>query len=272
MSRFRLSLVIAMLTLLLAACEPAATPLPAYVPPTPSPTPIPATMQPIRYALMPGTSERLPDYALIAASAQVELLTQPPSDEAIGQDFDIVAGYGERAGWELSPMLARAALVFNPALPPFDNPAVISVVREAVNPQPIVTALAIPGLEPAPRESPSLADTRAALANEGWPDGFDVHAASEPIPGNTVLAAQLGRFGINAEFALLPREELEAAFDMGRLHIALVTWAAEEERQAWVSRVGAENVIDLYTLPISYIAADGLNITFTQGGWPIAAR
>jgi hypothetical protein len=51
-----------------------------------------------------------------------------------------------------------------------------------------------------------------------------------------------------------------------------VTWTAPETKQAWAARVGDANVVDLYTLPISFWAADGLNITFTQGGWPLARR
>ena len=46
-------------------------------------------------------------------------------------------------------------------------------------------------------------------------------------------------------------------------------WAANTEHAAWAARYGEENVIRLYTLPISYRAAPDRPVTFTPAGFPL---
>ena len=67
-------------------------------------------------------------------------------------------------------------------------------------------------------------------------------------------------------------DEIAARLSSGQIHLALVAWTASEQRETWVTRLSSANVIDLYTIPISYLALPELTITFTQGGWPLATR
>jgi hypothetical protein len=64
--------------------------------------------------------------------------------------------------------------------------------------------------------------------------------------------------------------DIQAAFAEGWLHLGLITWATADERAGWVNQIGEANVIDLYTLPISYRALPELTIAITADGWPIA--
>jgi hypothetical protein len=61
-------------------------------------------------------------------------------------------------------------------------------------------------------------------------------------------------------------------FNAGLFHIALITWATPEQRRTWTDLAGDTNVFDLFTLPISYLAVDGLNINFAPDGFPLASR
>lgn len=251
---------------LLSACEPKATPFPVDIPPTPTLTPIPGVPSPIRYALAANTAGYVPDLDLIAASGSVDQLTEAPSSADIGERFDLIAAYGKWTGAAESPIVPRVALVVNPSLPPFDNPAVAAIMQRAINPMAILAAIEIRGAEAAPIETSSPIDLRTELANAGWPDGFDVALAYSPTPGIGAINSQLAAIGVIGQPIPLTNSSWE------RTHIAMITWTSPEERAAWVERAGESNVIDLFTLPISYWAAPDLLITFTPGGWPLATR
>jgi hypothetical protein len=253
--------------LLLSACEPTATPFPVDIPPTPTTTPVrgaPPTQ--IRYALAANAAGFVPDLNLIAASGSIEQLTEAPNPSDIGERFDLIAAYGKWPEATESPVLPHVALVINTTLPPFDDPAVINVVRRAIDPAAILAVLEIPGVEASPLETAASVILRTELANAGWPDGFDVILAYRPIPGIAEMTRQLASIGLIGQPIALSNSPWE------RTHIAIITWAATEEHAAWVERAGDENVIDLFTLPISYWAAPDLSITFTPGGWPLATR
>jgi hypothetical protein len=262
----------------LAACEPEPTPLPVVPPPPPdaqtggfsplSAESADAANAPLRYGLI-GTT---PDLALLEASAQVTLLDTPPESQELGVRYDIVAAYGAFPGWEVSPVAPTLGLLVNPARPPLDNSTLREIVRRSIAPTELTNALALPGALPAPLEYITTAEARAALANAGWPDGFAARLGILPMPGGEAVAARLAAVNIATTHMTLDAAALGAALDAGQLHLALVTWTNAEERAEWAARVGAENVVDLVTLPISYWARDGLNITLTPGGWPVPAR
>jgi hypothetical protein len=114
-------------------------------------------------------------------------------------------------------------------------------------------------LRPEPHETAPTVTLRTDLANTGWPDGFDVRLADSEFP--VALDEQLGVLGIG-----ITRVPLA---DTNR-HMMLVMWTTPEDRTEWVQQAGDESlVIDLFAIPISYWAVEGLNITFTPGGWPI---
>jgi hypothetical protein len=122
------------------------------------------------------------------------------------------------------------------------------------------------------RETAASDLLRQELANAGFPDGFDLTIGHTYTPGALQIAKQFDRIGLITRLLLMDESELMAAFASGQLHLALIAWTTPESRQEWAAHFGEENVIDLYALPISYLASPGLSITFTVNGWPLAAR
>jgi hypothetical protein len=251
---------------LLAACKPEATPFPVDLPTrTPAGTSAPPAGAPappgtIRYGIIGDERTAGADLAALRTSGQVEFISPPLNPADLGTRFDVMAGYGDLPGGSRSPVMTHAALLIRP-LPPLDNPKVADILRRAIDPSAISAALNLPGATAVPGQSVSA--LRGELANEGWPDGFDLALADTGIPGAAALAGQLSVLGIT----LHPQPTTDAL--TAGIPLALVGWHTPEE-QAALAKTGS--LVDLYQLPISYLAADGLKITFTPGGWPLAAR
>lgn len=262
-------LVCAGLLVLLAACEPDATPLPAFVPPTATTAPATTAPGPLRYALTAETRGSVADLPLLEASAEVTFLEPDASTEP--GDYALMAGYGDRPGWARSPVTPRVTLAIGAARAPLDEVSIVEIITGAIDAQALVAAGGLGGSEPLSVASDTPAQ-RARLANAGWPDGFDVALADAGLPGADALAAQLTTLGLRVDRVALPDGEPLAALADGRVNLALVVWSDEAQRQALADAVGAERLLDLYTLPITFQAIDGLRLTFTPGGWPLASR
>lgn len=262
-----------LLIALLTACEPAPTPFPVDVPVTPTPTPVPTEIPLVRYALGAETTGFVTDYDLIAASAEVEQLTQPINPAQLGLRYDIVATYGEVPGWSRSEITRRVMLVINPEMQPL-NMQVGDLLRRAINPQAVVNDLPIPNLTPAsPTPTITPGQIRTEFANLGRPDGFPVTMGHLPLPGVEAVSVQLANVNIQARLREYPSSEaLMSAFAEDQLQLALVAWTTEAEKQAWVDLTSVDFVLDLFALPISYQAIPELRISFTPDGWPIATR
>ncbi len=91
-------------------------------------------------------------------------------------------------------------------------------------------------------------------------------------PGVSEVVQQLQAAGIRVQPILMRQSDVQNAFDQGRIQLALVPWETQDDRTKWVTAFGDSQVIDLYSLPISYRAVSGLKITFTPEGWPLASR
>ncbi len=254
----------------LAACAPPPTPLPVDIPAAPTAAPAGSPAPPgLRYAL--GSSAHAAPIAdqARAQSLQIVQLDGTPDPAQLGSGYDIAADYGLFDGAAAAPVLTNVALVVNTALRPLDDPALASIVRDAVVPAVALAVQNLPGAQPAaslPAVPP--ADLRAQLANAGWPDGFNLAAAAAPVPGTEALLTALRALGIEPR-PLQPAAVTESDWAANRLHLALIVWHAPEARQRWSALAGADNVIDLYSVPVGYLAAPGLALTFTPDGWPL---
>lgn len=264
----------AFIGLLFAACQPVATPFPADgnitnpAPPNATADPI-ATQGTIRYGLAAKRDELGADFDLIAAGALVEELTAAPDPNDLGARFDIIAGFGAWPGAERSPRSLRVTLALNPASPPLDDPTIQEVLRRALNPAALLAASGIIDAETAPVDYAPPAELRATLANAGWPDGFEIILAYDPVPGVQAIVDQLRVVGIESR----TRPRGNTTFEDAAIHAAVVAWRTPEARALWVERSGGEDlVIDLFALSISYWASPDLELTFSPNGWPIAAR
>lgn len=277
----RISLHGLLLAAVLAACGPEATPFPVDIPtPSAAVTSVPAAAPDtapdetvetgeLRYALAPNTTDFVTDLPLLEQSARLIMLDAPVNPADAGSRYDLIAAYGDLPGGQRSPVGHQIALLINPRLPPLDDSAVVAVLRHTINPQAVLTALDIPGAAAEPLESAPTKTLREELANAGWPDGFDLELLPN-APGAAPVAAALGTAGITVH--VRDAADTAAAFEAGTAHLALVAWTAPEVQTEWETRVGAANVLPLYSLPVSYLAAPGLNITFTPDGWPLPAR
>ncbi|HVU13976.1 MAG TPA: hypothetical protein VHD90_22010 [Phototrophicaceae bacterium] len=243
-----------------AACQPQATPLPNILPTLPPATatssPYTATPAPIRYAIAPDVLPYLTDQnqSLISATAHIVKLDAPPHDDDLGTVYDLVVGLGDLPNGTRTPSPLQVDLVIDSSLPPLNNAKLVDLLRRALDPNEIAALLKLPGAS-AVTESPSDASVvawRNDLANAGYPDGFDVTLHASFIPGAQALTQLLSAYGIDVHELTNPGEA------------AQFTLTSEPPQGA--------NAIPLYSIPISYRAVDGLKITFTPSGFPIAQR
>jgi hypothetical protein len=266
-----LSPITFLICLWLVSCTPEATPFPVDIP-TISSTSAPNSQSTLRYALAANTENLVSDLAVIQAEAQIEQLTAPINNDDLGSHYDLATAYGDLEGGTRSPIVNHIALVLNPSIAPLDNKILINILRRSLDTKAIVTALDISGVEANAFDPLSPLMLRTELANAGWPDGLKLILAYAYTPGAATVAEHLGLAGIQAQLLALTEQEVITAFTVGRIQAGLISWKTAEERENWVSKFGDENVLDLYSVPISYIAVSGLDVEFTPSGWPIPAR
>jgi len=267
------SIFLALLIIALSsACGAEPTPYPVYLPTTPTDAPIPTDAPPVRYALAANTLGTIAesDYNTIVASGAVEQLTETVNLDDLGARYDIVATYGDWAGWTRSPVTPQVMLVINPTGESL-TPQLANTIRQAIDASAIVTTLNIPGIIVTGANAASPPSViRTNLANLGRPDGLQLTLGYAYTPGVSPMVTQLAAVNVETQTLALSNEAIRVAFTEGRIQLALVTWTTPEQQQQWLGLFGAENTLDLYSLPISYCALPDLTITFTSGGWPIA--
>jgi hypothetical protein len=253
----------------LVACSPQATPFPVNSVATPTATVSAGVTAPapLRYAIAANARDLVADLALIQQAAQIEQLTESFDPNDLGKRYDLVVGYGDLLGGARSPVLLHVFLGFDASQMPTDA---VPVLRRALDTQALVESLNLAGVIAVPLERVPRPRLQTELANAGWPDGFDLSPAVASAPGSAQIQQQLQAIGIEVIFRQLPAnfspdENSKAALILG-------AWKSPEERAGWAQRWGEQNILDLYTVPISYVAMPGLKITFTPAGWPLPSR
>ncbi|PJF22029.1 MAG: hypothetical protein CUN56_08040 [Phototrophicales bacterium] len=242
--------------LILAACEAEPTPFPVDLPPTPEPTLAPTAIPAVRYGLDVNTAGWMPN-----ASSMI-VMTEAVDPADLGGRFDLIAAYGLLDGWQQAPQPANVTLIVDPLAISSD---LIMVIFQAVDPGAVVTNLAIPGsmvLENLHVPPDMLLNT---LANLGKPDGLGMAMGVTFVPGAEIIQAQLAAVNIHTRLVNLSHSEIAQAFAEKQIQLALVTWSDSPPDFS-----SAENMLNLYALPISYLAVDDLEITFTEQGFPVA--
>jgi hypothetical protein len=264
-------LVFLVLFLVTAACTPETTPFPVDVP-TPANHSSSADQSIIRYALAPNTNGLVSDLILIEKSAQIEQLDTAIAPADLGSRFDIAAAYGDIPGGTRSPTTPHIALVINPIIPPWNDQNMLNIFRRSLDPAKITNAIGITGVIAEPATSESATQIRNQLANAGWPDGLSFNLGNAYAPGGEQIIKQWQTAGIDAQQTITPENDIESSLNEGRFQAALIRWETPDEREQWVKQFGEDNVIDLYSLPISYLAMPSLHIAFTPDGWPLPTR
>lgn len=256
----------------LAGCEVTATPLPAVLPPTSTPIPIPTLPPPVRYAFTANTVGYVESLDVIQKTGLIDKLGDNTTDMGVLAGYDIVVTLGRIEGWAQSPIFPHVALVLNTSLAPLDSPLAADAVRRSLDPQAIAAQFGIAGLDPAALTPLDTITIRTQLANGGFPDGIDLVLRHQTLPGVPQFIDQWAASGVRVQEASAERADIADLYAGKRAHLFLTAWYTPEERQAWEDRVGAENLIDLYILPISYKTTPDLEITFTDDGFPLGVR
>ena len=250
----------------LAGCGPEPTPFPVDNPPTTTPEPPPATPEPIQYALAPNTIDRIADRAQISRSALVTQLNEPFDPTTVDPQFDIVVSYGEMPGWiRVEPVQTTALIVRGQPV------QIQSIIERAIDPQSVVNVLEIPGAAALPTDLTPFDILRVELANAGRPDGITLRLIHTFVPGVGQIVQQLEAANIRVIVSAATQSDAQIALQTGNADIGIVTWTSSDARTLWTDS-GVIDMVDLYTLPVSFLASDELTITYTPGGWPLASR
>jgi len=255
MKRFLLIL----LGLFIAGCEAQATPIAALITPTDTPPPTTVPLPELRYAV---ASNLVPYAGNLEQTVAFEVYdSNLPLSE-----YDVVVAYGVYDGWQQAPQSHRVSLVLNPNLPPFDDATIRGMIPQIIDIQAVLDTIAIPGVQQtAVLTVQSSTVLRTELANAGYPDGFPVTLATEVVPAVDILIGQLSQLALDVRLI----EISDTVLSDNQAHMLLFMWSQESERATWSAQVGDENVIDLWTMPISYVTAEGIQVEFNENGLPI---
>lgn len=245
------------LSAILVGCEAQATPIANIATPTATLAPTPVPVNVIRYG--------------IAANIVPYLGDVPVSYETVDgttalTDYDLVVTYGALDGWERAPQAHRVSLIINPNLAPLDETVIRDLIPSVIDVQTIISNLNINGTQQTTIQTSELSATeiRTTLANSGYPDGVQLTLATEQVPAIDTLLSQFSALGL--DLRLIPLRE--NSFSQNQAHLGLFLWTDDSERSDWVAQVGENSIIDLWTMPISYITSDGVTVDFTADGIP----
>jgi hypothetical protein len=235
---------------LLLACEADATPIALVNEPTSeAATAIPTNPPDLRYGIFVNAEGFVSDLAEIQSRASVEIFY----DAGRYTDYDIVAAYGVFEGWQLSPVQQQLILTINPNLAPMNDANIRALILQSIDSAALTERLAINGMQANNVTALSPSSIRTSLANMGYPDGLELSLASSPVPGLELLLNQFAASNIRIQFV--------NAGNPAHLSLAMLT-AAET----------LENTLELYSLPISYFAREGISVEFSENGWPLPRR
>lgn len=254
-----------------SACQPEATPVANLAPPTATPDIVETIAPPVHYVL--GTHIQNMDSIRdeIAESALLIPASGLTEESLLGTDYDIIADYGIVEGWEQSPVIPTVSLIINPNLAPLNDDTIANVIRSGIDGVRIVNQTNISGTLPLAISTIRLTSLKTEFANMGYPDGFELQMSIAEIPNSDAIVNELHDLNIDLQLTQDTIENTVIQLTNNRLHLAVIKWHDVSEKALWTSAVGEMNVIDLYQLPISYLASPTLTITFTDNGFPIAS-
>lgn len=259
-----LLLTFAIVTALVASgCDAEPTPLPpdAFIVTEATPTPDAVTLSQ-RVALTAPFAALYSDWSLVYPADSTLLDDAPQS----GADFDLVVGVGTPPeGAEIAGTLI-VGLVANRTRAPLDDETLSSVILRV--PAPNALTFDTWMITPSTRESLPAAEVRAALANAGFPDGVTLVLALPEAIAFESLEQQF--VGANVRLLMIRYASGQAAnvIANGDAHLVLTSWF-EAERLEWEERVGSENLLPLFTVPIYYFSGPERTVELDSNGLPI---
>lgn len=203
----------------------------------------------LRYAISDSLLPYLTDEDRRLISASAEIIPHRLEDaDVLGNDYDFLLSANDSIGGKSAPAPLQVNLLIDPTLSPLDNATLADILRRVIIPKQVVSlAQALP--TPSPTELPiSPAAIRAELANAGYPDGFDLTLSSPFTAEANAVVEALAAYGIEVRIV------------------------SNQPAHLTITSLPTANAILLYDIPLTYLATDGLIITFTPSGFPIASR
>jgi hypothetical protein len=254
-----LSLGVLLLTI---GCEPEATPIAIITTPTATPIPEATIPPPIRYALADNVEGFMRDREQIEAVAIVEQLGDDGRSDVVAESYDMVVSLGIIEGWQIAPQRLRVGIAINTILAPLDDAYIIEALRSAFISADLVSEIALVGIETQTTPDTSAPTTiRTQLANMGFPDGFALRMGGDDILAESALISHLRQ----ANFTL----ERSTTDSTSSAHLWLLLGGNDAQWSAWEAQYGAENILYLYDIPLSYRVKDNVVVDFTAHGFPI---
>lgn len=268
---FRFCLICMIGLLFISACQPEATPVANVAPPTPTQGITETLPPPIRYVLgiHAQNIDSLRDE--VAQSALIIPASGLTEDSLLGTDYDVIVDYGSVEGWQQSPVVPTISLIINPNLDPLNDDTIANIIRSGVDGVRIVNKTNISGTLPLAVSTIRISSLKTEFANMGYPDGFELRIGVAEVPNAQAILQELGALNIDTDVITGTLTDITTELTNNRLQLALIKWHSVSEKAIWTSAVGENNVIDLYQLPISYLASPDLKITYTDSGFPIAS-
>jgi hypothetical protein len=260
-----------LILIVFSACQPEATPIANLAPPTATLEIVETIAPPVHYVLganiqnIDSIRDEISQSALLIPAS---VLTE---ESLLGTDYDIIADYGIVDGWQQSPVIPTVSLIINPNLSPLNDDTIANVIRSGIDGVRIVDQTNISGTRPLAISTIQLTSLKTEFANMGYPDGFELQISIADIPNNDAIISELRGLNIDLQVKYDTLENTVTQLTQNRLHLALIKWHDVSEKALWTSAVSEMNVIDLYQLPISYLASPTLTITFADNGFPIAS-
>lgn len=254
------------------SCQPEATPVANVALPTPTEDII-ATQPPlIRYVLGEHVQNNAQLREQISENGTIIPFSSLTEESVPGSDYDVIISYGSIDGWTQSPVLPTVSLVINPRFAPLDDDVIANLIRNSIDTTAIVNNMAINGTIPLASSAIPADSLRTELANMGYPDGFHLQMATDSIPQIFAVESQLSAINIETNPTIRSSAEIFSGIENSRLHLAIILWYTVSDKSRWTTLVGENNVIDLYQLPISYLATPDLSISIADNGFPIASH
>ncbi len=261
-------MTLVVMLLLISACGPAmqASALSESAAPEIAPTALVGHDTSLRYVLMPNTVNAVPDLQLLKSASDVVQLTD---ETAAIPAYDIAVKYGLEAGWTASAYTPMVSLVMDGNNSLFEDAAVMDALLHAINAQAVTQQLVINGAQAMTTAAREPNFQRVSLSDEALPDGVVLSFGVGYVPGASLVIDQLEATNLKVQSSLLYTNEIREALIDGSIQAALVFWTLPIERDGWVQRYGAENVVDLYSVPISYKVNPNWSVNLTPNGFPL---
>ncbi|MEQ8672673.1 MAG: hypothetical protein RLP44_26090 [Aggregatilineales bacterium] len=250
--------------LLLSACEQEATPFPIELPATETPALAENSLPPLRYGVSVNATNIIP---ALGSNSELVIISEAIDPNQLGSSFDLLLTFGQVDGWTQGTPIT-VSLILLPLQPPELN----IIVSDSISAQEIIDSLAVFGGTSLYNPARVKTELRDELANMGRPDGFSLSIGYINVPGAEFISSQFSAVNIDTRAEPLSLQDIRNGLQNNMLQIGVVVWSSEDERNSWMTEFPDATLLDLYSLPISYLVVPEYTVEFGTLNFPIITR